>query len=160
MAAFVDRLTQFGERYIAENTEGLIVLSILVGFVAVWMLFWTVSTAPLDVHIDNDEALIWAQHFAFGYKHPPMTGWVFMLWFSVFPRQQWAVDLLNVTNSAIALGITWRLLRDHLDKNRALLGLVALILIPLYDIKAEVLNANTVMLPFWAAPGVKIIFSR
>ena len=151
VAAFADRLTQFGQRYIAENAEGSIVLSILVGFVAAWMLFWTVSTAPLDVHIDNDEALIWAQHFAFGYKHPPMTGWVFMLWFSVFPRQQWAVDLLNVTNSAIALGITWRLLRDHLDKNRALLGLVALILIPLYDIKAEVLNANTVMLPFWAA---------
>jgi 4-amino-4-deoxy-L-arabinose transferase-like glycosyltransferase len=151
VAAFADRLTQFGERYIAENAEGAIVLSILVGFVAAWMLFWTISTAPLDVHIDNDEALIWAQHFAFGYKHPPITGWVFMLWFSVFPRQQWAVDLLNVTNSAVALGITWRLLRDHLDKNRALLGLVALILIPLYDIKAEVLNANTVMLPFWAA---------
>ncbi len=151
VAAFADRVIQFGERYIAETTEGVIVLSILVGFVAAWMLFWTISTAPLDVHIDNDEALIWAQHFAFGYKHPPMTGWVFMLWFSVFPRQQWAVDLLNVTNSAVALGITWRLLRDHLDKNRALLGLIALILIPLYDIKAEVLNANTVMLPFWAA---------
>jgi hypothetical protein len=151
VAAFADRLTQFGERYVAETAEGAIVLSILVAFVAAWMLFWTISTAPLDVHIDNDEALIWAQHFAFGYKHPPMTGWVFMLWFSVFPRQQWAVDLLNVTNGTVALGITWRLLRDHLDKNGALLGLIALILIPLYDIKAEVLNANTVMLPFWAA---------
>ena len=45
----------------------------------------------------------------------------------------------------------WRLLRDHLDKNRALLGLFALMLIPLYDVKAEVLNANTVMIPVWAA---------
>ena len=151
LAAFADRLTQFGERFIAENSEGTIVLFVLGGFVVAWMIFWTISTAPLDVHIDNDEALIWARHFAFGYKHPPMTGWAFILWFSVFPRQQWAVDLLNVTNCAIALGITWRLLRDHLDKNRALLGLIALILIPLYDIKSEVLNANTVMLPFWAA---------
>ena len=50
-----------------------------------------------------------------------------------------------------ALGITWRLLRDHLDKNRALFGLVALVLIPLYDIKTAILNANTVMIPFWAA---------
>ena len=76
LAAFADRLTQFGERFIAENAEGMIVLSILGGFVVAWMLFWTISTAPLDVHIDNDEALIWARHFAFGYKHPPMTGWV------------------------------------------------------------------------------------
>ena len=37
---------------------------------------------------------------------------------------------------AVALAVTWRLLRDHLDKNRACSGLVALILIPLYDIKA------------------------
>ena len=43
------------------------------------------------------------------------------------------------------------MLRDHLDKNRALLGLFALALIPLYEVKAEVLNANTVMMPFWAA---------
>ena len=42
-------------------------------------------------------------------------------------------------------------MRDHLDKNRALLGLFALALIPLYEVKAEVLNANTVMMPFWAA---------
>jgi hypothetical protein len=51
-----------------------------------------------------------------------------------------AVDLLNVTSLAVALAITWRLLRDHLDKNRALLGLLALLLIPLYDVKAEVFN--------------------
>jgi hypothetical protein len=50
----------------------------------------------------------------------------------------------------VALAITRWLLRDHLDKNRALLGLLALLLIPLYDVKAEMLNANTVMIPFWA----------
>jgi 4-amino-4-deoxy-L-arabinose transferase-like glycosyltransferase len=148
---FADRLVQAGRRLIAETSEGVLVLWTLVAFVAVWMLFWTVSAASVDVHIDADEALGWAQHFAFGYKHPPMTGWLFILWFTVFPRQQWAVDLLNVTTLAVALAITWRLLRDHLDKNRSLLGLLALFLIPLYDVKAEVLNANTVMTPFWAA---------
>ena len=34
--------------------------------------------------------------------------------------------------SAVALAVAWRLLRDHLDKNRALLGLFALMLMPLY----------------------------
>jgi 4-amino-4-deoxy-L-arabinose transferase-like glycosyltransferase len=151
LAGCADRLGRTAERFVAETSEGAIVLSVLAAFVVLWMIFWTVSTASLDVHIDNDEALGWAQHFAFGYKHPPMTGWLFILWFSIFPREKWAVDLLNVMNSAVALGITWRLLRDHLDKNRALLGLLALMLIPLYDAKAEVLNANTVMIPFWAA---------
>lgn len=151
LAAAVERLVEFGRRYVADTCEGTIVLTVLVAFVAVWMVFWTISTASVDIHVDNDEALLWAKHFAFGYKHPPMTGWLFIAWFSIFPRQQWAVDLLNVTNCAVALGIAWRLLRDHLDKDRALLGLIALILIPLYEVKAEVLNANTVMMPFWAA---------
>jgi 4-amino-4-deoxy-L-arabinose transferase-like glycosyltransferase len=150
-AEFIDSLIRAEQRFIAGNAEGFVVLSLLVAFVAVWMLFWTVSTASVDVHLDAGEALVWAQHFAFGYKHPPVTGWLFALWFAVFPRQQWAVDLLNVTMNAVALAVTWRLLRDHLDKNRALLGLLALIVIPLYDIKSEVLNANTVMMAFWAA---------
>lgn len=150
-AAFADRLVRSGQRLIAGHTEGAIVAIVLVAFVAVWMLFWEISTASVDVHFDASEAVVWAQHFAFGYKHPPLTGWLFALWFSVFPRQQWAMNLLTVSTSAVALAVSWRLLRDHLDKNRALLGLFALMLIPLYDVKAEVLNANTVMIPVWAA---------
>jgi 4-amino-4-deoxy-L-arabinose transferase-like glycosyltransferase len=151
LVAFADRLIRVGQRFITENAEGTVVLAILVAFVGVWMLFWQISTASVDVHFDASEAMVWAQYFAFGYKHPPLTGWLFASWFSVFPRQQWAADLLNVTTNAVALAVTWRLLRDHLDKNRALFGLFALMLIPLYDVKAEVLNANTVMIPFWAA---------
>jgi hypothetical protein len=151
MAGLIDRLSAAAERVLAETGEGTLVLSILAAFVVLWMIFLTVSTASLDVHFDASEASMWAQHFAFGYKHPPMTGWLFELWFAVFPRQKWAVDLLVVTTITAALAITWQLLRDHLDKNRALIGLFALILIPLYDVKAEVLNANTVMIPFWAA---------
>jgi 4-amino-4-deoxy-L-arabinose transferase-like glycosyltransferase len=107
--------------------------------------------ASVDAHPDISEATLWAQNFAFGYKHPPMTAWLFALWFAVFPHQDWAADLLNVTVVTAGLAVTWRLLRDHLDKNRALLGLIALVLIPLYDIKTAILNANTVMIPFWAA---------
>ncbi len=150
-SGFFGRVCRATERFIDETAEHLIVLSILIGFVVLWMIFWTVSTAPLDIHIDADEAFIWSRHFAFGYKHPPVTAWAFALWFAVFPQQKWAVDLLIVVSDAVALAVTWRLLRDHLDKNRALLGLIALILVPLYTVKAEVLNANTVMMPFWAA---------
>jgi len=146
-----DRLVRGGERLLSAHSETAIVASVLVAFVAVWMLFWEVSTASVDAHFDASEAIVWAQHFAFGYKHPPLTGWLFAVWFSVFPRQQWALNLLTVMTSAVALAVSWRLFRDHLDKNRALLGLFALMLIPLYDVKAEVLNANTVMIPAWVA---------
>jgi 4-amino-4-deoxy-L-arabinose transferase-like glycosyltransferase len=150
-AALAGRLVDGGVRLLSDHGEAAIVAAVLAFFVAVWMLFWQISTATVDVHYDASEAIVWAQHFAFGYKHPPLTGWLFALWFSVFPRQQWAMNLLTVATSTVALAVSWRLLRDHLDKNRALLGLFALMLIPLYDVKAEVLNANTVMIPVWAA---------
>ncbi len=150
-AALAGRLVGGGVRLLADHREAAIIAAVLVFFVAAWMLFWQISTATVDVHYDASEAVVWAQHFAFGYKHPPLTGWLFALWFSIFPRQQWAMNLLTVMTSAAALAVSWRLLRDHLDKNRALLGLFALMLIPLYDVKAEVLNANTVMIPVWAA---------
>jgi len=147
----VARLGRAVERWVDTTAEGTIVALVLAVFVVLCMIFWVVTTAPLDVTIDVGEASVWMQHFAFGYKHPPMTGWIFMLWFAVFPREPWSADLLTVTSDAIALAVSWRLLRDYLDKNRALLGLIALILIPLYTVKAEALNANTVMMPFWAA---------
>ena len=62
-----------------------------------------------------------------------------------------SLHLLTLTIVAITLAITWRLLRDHLDKNRALFGLAALFLVPLYNYKAPELDANTAMMPFWAA---------
>ncbi len=125
------RLGRATARWIDATAEGTIVALILASFVVLWMIFWVVTTAPLDIAVDAGEASVWAQHFAFGYKHPPMTGWIFMLWFAVFPREPWASYLLIVTSDAIALAISWRLLRDYLDKNHALLGLIALILVPL-----------------------------
>src|ERR1700730_16711699 len=150
-AGLAERLVRNTVRLLSDNGEATIVVFVLATFVAAWMLFWEISTASVDVHYDASEAVIWAQHFAFGYKHPPLTGWLFALWFSIFPHAQWAMNLLTVLTSAVGLAVGWRLLRDHLDRNRALLGLFALMLIPLYDVKAEVLNANTVMIPVWAA---------
>jgi len=150
-ATLADVLMHRSVRLLSAESEGAIVACTLIAFVAAWMLFWEVSTASVDVHYDASEAVVWAQHFAFGYKHPPLTGWLFALWFSIFPQAQWAMNLLTVLTGAVGLAVGWRLLRDHLDRNRAWLGLFALMLIPLYDVKAEVLNANTVMIPVWAA---------
>ena len=144
------RLMAFAQRWVSARSEGVLVGMILVAFIVLWMTFQTVALAPVDLRDDASEAALWAQTFAFGYKHPPLTAWLFMAWFAVFPRTNWAMHLVGVTTVAATLAVTWRLLRDHLDRNRSLFGLVALILVPLYTFKAAELNANTAMMPFWA----------
>jgi 4-amino-4-deoxy-L-arabinose transferase-like glycosyltransferase len=151
LGQLLGQLVSVSQRIVAEGAEGAIVAAALAAFVILWLVYNTVAFAPIDVHYDSSEATVWAQQFAFGYKHPPMTAWVQGLWFTVFPRRDWAAYLLAVTNVAVGLAITWRLLRDHLDKYRALLGLAALIIVPLYTFKAALFNANTVLIPFWAA---------
>lgn len=150
-AKVASRLIHSIEHVVTATTEGRIVAWWIVGFAAVWMLYDTVSLLPVALHWDASEAALWAQRFAFGYKHPPMTAWLFSLWFAVFPRADWAAHLLAVTICAITLAVAWRLSRDHLDKYKALFGLAALAFIPLFTFKATELNANTVMMPFWAA---------
>ena len=79
-AALAERLVRDAVRLLSDNGEATIVAFVLATFVAAWMLFWEISTASVDVHFDASEAVVWAQHFAFGYKHPPLTGWLFALW--------------------------------------------------------------------------------
>lgn len=138
-------------RIVDDAGEGRIVVAALAAFTVIWLAFATVSLWPVDLRNDAAEAALWAQHFAFGYKHPPMTAWLFSLWFAVFPRTDWAMHLDAVLLSAITLAIAWRTARDYLNKDKALFGLAALILVPLYTFKTAELNASTAMLPFWAA---------
>ena len=144
-------LMRMVQRWIDARSEGVLVGLMLAAFIVLWLAFQTVSLLPVDLRDDASEAALWAQTFAFGYKHPPLTAWLFMAWFAIFPRTNWAMHLEAVAIVAATLAITWRLLRDHLDRNRSLLGLAALILVPLYTFKAAELNANTAMMPFWTA---------
>ena len=150
-AKITSRLIHSAEQFVVTNSQERIVLWAIVGFAGIWMLYDTVSLLPVALHWDASEAALWAQHFAFGYKHPPMTAWLFSLWFAIFPRADWAAHLLAVAICAITLAVCWRLSRDYLDKYKALFGLAALSFIPLFTFKATELNANTAMMPFWAA---------
>jgi 4-amino-4-deoxy-L-arabinose transferase-like glycosyltransferase len=134
----------------SQSQERILVGALIVGFGILWFLFTDLSLASVDVHFDLSEMSIWAEHFAFGYKHPPLSGWIFAAWFSVFPRENWAAHLLAVSTVTASLAITWRLLRDHLSFERALLGLAALALVPFYSFLAIKFNANVVLMPFWA----------
>jgi 4-amino-4-deoxy-L-arabinose transferase-like glycosyltransferase len=145
------RLVQAGADFVQRNSGGGLLGMALAAYAVLWMLYFSVSNATVDIHYDLSEASVWAQTFAFGYKHPPMTAWIFRAWFAIFPRTDWAAYLLAIANVAATLAITWALVRDHLDKERALVGVTALILVPFYTFLASRFNANTVMMPFWAA---------
>ena len=148
------------ERFERRHGEDALFGIALCADIGLWTLYFSISRATVDLHFDLSEASVWAEHFAFGYKHPPMTAWIFIVWFSVFPRADWAAYLLASTTVAFTLWITWRLLRDYLDKERALVGIAALMLVPHYNFLASTFNANTVMMPFWAAAQLFYLRAR
>lgn len=145
------RLVQASTSFVRRSSGGRLLAITLSAYAVLWMLYFSVSHAAVDIHFDVSEASVWARTFAFGYKHPPMTAWIFRAWLAVFPRADWAAYLLAVANVVATLAVTWVILRDHLDKERALVGVAALILVPFYTFLAAHFNANTVMMPFWAA---------
>jgi hypothetical protein len=111
------------------------------------------------VHWDIGELLDWSRTPAWGYKHPPMSAWIAMAWFSVMPLADWSAFLLAMLTSASALWIAWRLFADWLDPERRALGLAMLMLVPLYTFHAIKFNANTVMMPFWALAALYFLRS-
>jgi hypothetical protein len=123
----------------------------IIGFVAVWTLYAVISKGSQDVHQDVGELVGWSREPGLGYNHPPLSVWIVTLWFTVFPRADWAAYLLATTNAGVALWICWKLFGDWLDETKRVVALAMLALVPLYTFQALVYNANSVMLPVWAA---------
>ena len=74
-----------------------------------------------------------------------------MLWFHIFPLAEWSYYLLAMLMPALALWIAWRLSADYLDGEKRVAGLALLTLVPFFNFHALKYNANTVLLPLWAA---------
>ena len=87
-------------------------LWLVISFALVHGLLWTKILIELkaaqDVHMDVAEAFAWGQKFQLGYgKHPPLSGWIAGLWFSVFPAADWATYALAMTTLGCGLVISW-----------------------------------------------------
>jgi hypothetical protein len=123
----------------------------IIGFVAVWTLYAVIAKGSQDVHQDVGELVGWSREPGLGYNHPPLGVWVVTFWFTIFPRADWAAYLLAATNAGVTLWICWKLFGDWLDETKRVVALAMLALIPLYTFQALVYNANTAMMPAWAA---------
>ena len=113
-----------------------------------WTLYFVLSHGGVDVNWDVNEGVLWSRDAAFGH-HPPLTAWVYAVWFGVFPRADWASYLLAGFCNGITLWISWFLLSDWLDERKRVVGLVMLTLLPFTTFLASKLNTNTLMMPFW-----------
>ena len=131
------------------------VIAVLLAYVAIWTLYAVLAKANQDVHTDMSEIFSWSRELAFGNpKHPPLVAWLTAAWFALFPATDWAFHLLAVTVAALALWIAWHLAGDYLDAEKRVLVLALLMLIPFFNFHALKFNANTILLPLWAATAL------
>jgi 4-amino-4-deoxy-L-arabinose transferase-like glycosyltransferase len=123
---------------------------LLVGFVAVWMVYLTVAYFDGDLHPDVLETWTYGRNIEWGnLKHPPLMGWVAHAWTSVFPLANWSFQLLAMANAAIALWAVDLISRHFVRGDKRMIVLMLLMLTPIYQFHAQRFNANTVLLAPW-----------
>ena len=86
--------------------------------------------------------------FLGGYgRHPPLTGWIARLWYSVFPAANWSSYALSEVMTGVSLGSIYLIGRHALGRRRATLVVFAMMLYPLYfGAKADRFNNYQVLL--------------
>ena len=136
------------------------ILLLLVGYALVWTLYGSIAKSSQDLHPDMVELISWSRDLSLGYpKHPPLGAWLVRLWFSAFPLNDWSFYLLATLMPTLALWIFWRLSADYLDIEKRLFGLALLMVMPFYNFHALKYNANTILMPLWAATTLAFLRS-
>jgi 4-amino-4-deoxy-L-arabinose transferase-like glycosyltransferase len=137
-------------------------LNILVlagALILAWTVVATVSNGAGALHPDFVEAYVWGRQFQLGYyKHPPLWAWIAGLWFSAFPRADWAAYLLAAINAAIGVVGAWRLIGCFADGPKRTAATLLLLATPFYTSMAMRFNANAALLPLW--PWTLFFFVR
>jgi 4-amino-4-deoxy-L-arabinose transferase-like glycosyltransferase len=126
-------------------------IQLLTAYIAVWTLYGVLSKGAQDIHFDMGEAVAWSREPALGYNHPPLSAWLVKAWFTIFPLADWAYYLLAITVAGLGLWIAWVLSERWLDGEKRAAGLALLTLVPFFNFHALRYNANSVLIPLWAA---------
>jgi hypothetical protein len=128
------------------------VVVVLAAYAGLWTLYGAIAKGSQDVHFDMGEMVAWSREVGWGTpKHPPLGAWLVRGWFSVFLLADWSYYLFAMVIAAVALWIAWRIAGSYLDAEKRVVGLALLTLVPFFNFHALKYNANTVMLPLWAA---------
>ena len=128
------------------------IVAVLGGYCALWTLYGAIAKGSQDVHFDMGEMVAWSRETSWGTpKHPPFGAWLVRAWFGVFPLADWAYYLFAMVLATLALWIAWKVAGRYLDADKRVMGLALLTLVPFFNFHALKFNANTVMIPLWAA---------
>ncbi len=111
------------------------------------VIFLTGLKAAQDVFIDAAEAYAWGQSFLGGYgRHPPMTGWIAGVWYSVFPAADWASYALSRLMTFVTLVALYFIARRVVGPRRALFVVLMMMLYPLFHTKGDRFNNYQLLL--------------
>jgi len=127
-------------------------LLLFAGYAAVWSIYAAISKGSQDIHTDMAEMVAWSHHAAFGNpKHPPLGSWLVGAWFSVMPMTDAAYYVFAIILVTIALWIAWRVSAPYLTADKRVAGLAFLTFVPFFNFHAIKFNADTLLIPLWAA---------
>jgi 4-amino-4-deoxy-L-arabinose transferase-like glycosyltransferase len=136
----------FAARLIGPDKTRAVIVAIA-AFSLAGIVFLTGLKAAQDVFIDAAEAYAWGQQFLGGYgRHPPMTGWIAGVWYSVFPAADWASYALSRVMTCITLVALYFVARRVSGPRRAAFVILLMMLYPLFHTKGERFNNYQVLL--------------
>lgn len=139
------------DSYSIANKNLILVLSVFV-ITLFWTIYPELSQYNLDRYRDMLENHSWGIRWQWGNSnHPPLFGWITASWFELFPRTNLAYRFLASLNISISLVLMLFISRRFLDKDQQLASLAVALALPLLGFMAMKYNANSAMLPFWAA---------
>jgi hypothetical protein len=146
----------FSERFLNALTDPArrerTAAAALLGYVVLWTIYAALAKGGQDIHVDMTEQYVLSRELAWGYpKHPPLAMAIVRAWFAVFPTADWAYYLLANATVGLTLWIVWRLSARYLDGDKRVVGLALLTLVPFFNFHALKFNANTILMPLWAA---------
>jgi 4-amino-4-deoxy-L-arabinose transferase-like glycosyltransferase len=128
------------------------VLAVLVCYAGIWTLYGVIAKGSQDLHFDFGEMYSWSLDTSWATpKHPPLAPWLVHLWFTLFPRTDWAYYLFAMLVASLALWFAWRMLERYLDGEKRVVGLALLSFVPVFNFHALKFNNNAISLPTWAA---------
>jgi 4-amino-4-deoxy-L-arabinose transferase-like glycosyltransferase len=106
------------------------------------------SKSAEGLFMDSTEAYAWGMQFLGGYgRHPPFTGWIARIWYSVFPAANWSSYALSEVMTGVSLVSIYLIGRRVLGLRRATLVVFAMMLYPLFiGAKADRFNNYQVLL--------------
>jgi 4-amino-4-deoxy-L-arabinose transferase-like glycosyltransferase len=148
------RLRQIGIYFVAAAMDRRLADRMVLAFIGLhivlWTVFFTIATAGQDPHGDSLEAYAWGRQLAFGYgKHPPLSGWVARLWFSIFPAANWAMYALAMALTGTAIWASWRLALQVVERRRAILVVLLLLIYPIFNIRGSSVTPDTLQTPLF-----------